>query len=208
MPDAKMQIESYTGGVAQTNAFLLSCDEGVLIIDAPEGLHNFLIQQQKKVCGLFLTHGHFDHIWDASRIKDEFDCPVYYHKEDQPLFSNPQMMNLFGMSLDEIDPVVATKTLDEGDTLEVTPWKFDILHIPGHCPGSICLYEKSQHILFGGDVLFQGSIGRTDLPLCNHEALIDGIRKKLLPLPDKTRIYPGHGSETTILAEKKNNPFI
>jgi len=203
-----MKITTYTGGMASTNAYFIESRAGNLVIDAPEGTLDHLQRENIRPAALALTHGHFDHIWDAPLITREFSCPVLGHQYDDFLFSKPsEQLRLWGLPA-VIDPVKPTRYLKEGEVYEHGEWKFDILHIPGHCPGSILFYEKSQKIIFGGDVLFAGSIGRTDLPFGSHEQLISGIKSKLLTLPDDITVYPGHGSETTIGEERQTNPYI
>ena len=203
-----MEIETFTGGVASTNAYLIKCEDSYLAVDAPEGFFSFIQDKTKSLAGLVLTHGHFDHIWDAATIAESYYCPVYYHQDDLPMFENPDIMSSFGLPPGVIKPVKGTHSLDQGDSLDFAPWSFKVLHIPGHSPGHICLYEESQKQLFGGDVLFAGSIGRTDFPGCSHEQLILGIKEKLFVLPSETSVYPGHGPETTIGEEQKHNPFL
>ncbi|MDZ4788289.1 MAG: MBL fold metallo-hydrolase [Blastochloris sp.] len=202
-----MKIQTYTGGLAETNAYLVEVEGGFLAIDAPEGFLNFLKQEKVKVLALVLTHGHWDHMWDAAAIVEWAKCPVYYHQADVPLMTQPEIMKNFGLPVD-LKPVKATRFLDQGDTYSLAPSKFTILHIPGHCLGSICLYEKEAGLIFGGDVLFQGGVGRWDLPGGSQVQLIQGIQKKLMTLPSATVVYPGHGDPTTIGEEKNSNPYL
>ena len=199
-------IKTYTGGLAETNAYFLEGKNGWLVIDAPEETADTITDWGLKAGALVLTHGHWDHIWDAADIAERHKCPVFYHQADKILCTQPGIMRDFGLPID-LKPVQATRYLDQGDTLEFDPWTFKILHIPGHCMGSICLYEEKAGFVFGGDVLFAGAVGRWDLPGGSEKTLLDGIRKKLMTLPDKTIIYPGHGPETAIGMERKTNPF-
>lgn len=202
-----INIKMFTGGLVATNAYFIKGEKGWLVIDAPEETLDFLTQSKMNPAALVLTHGHWDHIWDAGEIAEKYECPVYYHKDDEILCTHPEKMSGFGPT-EMIKPVKATKFLDEGDTFEHAPFSFQIFHVPGHCPGSICLYEKNAGVLFGGDVLFEGGVGRWDLPGGSNKLLIEGIRKKLLTLPDETIVYPGHGDSTTIGEEKESNPFL
>lgn len=203
----KMEIKTYTGGLAETHSYIVRGETSWLVIDAPQGVVEFLKQEKIKPSCLVLTHGHWDHIWDAAAIAREFSCPVCYHRDDEMLYTNPDCMRAFGLPV-KLEPVRADRFLTEGDTVELAPWSFRILHVPGHCPGSICLYESKAGVLFGGDVLFEGGVGRWDLPGGSNKILIQNIREKLLSLPDETIVYAGHGDSTTIGKEKKTNPFF
>lgn len=202
-----MEIKTYTGGIIETNSYLIKGDDGYLVIDAAEGVVDFLKKNSLKPAGLVLTHGHWDHIWDGARLAKEFSCPVYYHKGDETLCLDPGKMTSFGLPT-QLEPVKATRLLEEGDSIDHAPYSLRVLHVPGHSPGSICLYEPKAKVLFGGDVLFDGGVGRWDLPGGSNEMLVTNIRQKLLSLPDDTVVYPGHGPFTTIGAEKKHNPFL
>ena len=204
---SKLDIRTYAGGMAETNAYLVSSKAGWLAIDAPEGMLDFLEEQKIERAGLVLMHGHWDHIWDAAGIARKFSCAVYYHQADEVMYQNPDVMTSFGLPV-KLEPVKATRLLAEGDVLEHGELKFRILHVPGHSQGSICLYEAERGVLFGGDVLFAGGVGRWDLPGGNHETLMNEISRKILSLPDETIVYSGHGPSTTVGKEKKSNPFL
>lgn len=203
----EMKMEVFTGGLAQTNAFLFSTTEGHWLVDAPEGAAEFLQEENIELKGLLLTHGHWDHIWDAARILEEHGCPCLAHRDDEKLFEDPNIMAQFGLPV-TLDPVHVTRYVNEGETLETGEYQFQIFHVPGHCPGSIAFYESEAGVLFGGDVLFAGGVGRWDLPGGDFDILMKSIREKVLPLPGETAVYPGHGPATTIDREKKSNPFL
>lgn len=200
-----MHLETFTGGLAATNGYVVACENGHLAVDAPEGFADFC--SGKNILALILTHGHWDHIWDAAELAGAHGCPVYYHADDVPLITNPDIMAGFGLPV-KLRPLAATRHLREGEVLDFAPWSFQVLHVPGHCPGSVCLYEKRQGVVFGGDVLFAGGVGRWDLPHGDQRLLLDGIKTKLLPLPPATVVYPGHGPDTTIGEERQSNPFL
>jgi glyoxylase-like metal-dependent hydrolase (beta-lactamase superfamily II) len=202
-----MKIQVFTGGLAETNSYLIEVEEGHLVVDAPQGTLAWLKKKETKVKALVLTHGHWDHIWDAADIAEWAHCPVYYHKDDEVLITQPELMRNFGLPI-ELKPVQATRFLAQDDVYELAPFRFNILHIPGHCPGSICLYEEKEGLIFGGDVLFAGGVGRWDLPGGSQKQLISGIKEKMMGLPASTVVYPGHGESTTIGEEKAHNPYL
>ena len=153
------------------------------------------------------THAHLDHVGAVLEVKTELSIPFYLHKEDQFLLDTlPQQAAMFGLRIDE--PPAVDFYYGPNAEIKLGGLTFKIFHTPGHSPGSICLYEASESVVFGGDVLFQGSIGRIDLPGGDFETLINSIRTSLFVLPDETTIYPGHGPSTTIGHEKRFNPFL
>ncbi len=154
-----------------------------------------------------LTHAHLDHILDCAFFVEHYDCPYLMHEADRPLIDQaPQQAMLFGLSI--VPPPPPGGYLEEGDTLTVGRYTWRVLHCPGHSPGSICFYDEANGWVIVGDVLFKGSIGRTDLWMGSYEQLIRSIQEKLLPLPDETIVYPGHGPATTIAEERRTNPFL
>ena len=201
----------FTGGRLETNAYLIPGRDGLLCFDAPEGLADEARRQGWKIEALLLTHGHFDHIWDAGRIEAEHGCPVYLHPFDAPLAASIDYLSLFG--IEERFPLVKTLIDLDVPTESDLPWaiggrKFTLFHIPGHSAGSVAFYEPAEQRIFGGDILFAGGVGRWDLPGGSRETLIDGIRRHLMPLPAATAVHPGHGPATTIGREKASNPYV
>jgi glyoxylase-like metal-dependent hydrolase (beta-lactamase superfamily II) len=166
-------------------------------------------RHELSVVAILDTHGHADHIAGNFAIKEAFpEAPLWIGRNDQPLLLDPAL-NLsasFGIPLTSPD---ADRTVGDGERIEVAGFVFDVREVPGHSPGSV-VYVCSQFdrpIAFGGDVLFAGSIGRTDLG-GDFQLLVAGIRSKLFVLPDTTAVYPGHGPVTTIGQEKRSNPFV
>ena len=200
-----MEIELFTGGLFDTNCFFLPA-HGILI-DAPQDTLAWLADHGHRVRTLLLTHGHIDHVWDAAAIQRNHACRVGYHADGLPMLTTPDFFKSFGFNW-EIEPVTADFLIDDTDPLTIGDLEFQILHVPGHCPGSLCFFDRQSKILFGGDVLFAGSIGRTDLPGGDHDLLLRGIRGKLWPLGDDVQVLPGHGPNTTIGTERKSNPFV
>ncbi len=202
-----MKIETYTGGIFDTNAYLVTLPGGRMLIDAPQGVADWVDLLEAKIDLLLLTHAHIDHVMDAAELKRRHQCPIYGHADSSPILEDPGMLKRLGFQL-EFEPVKLDRELAEGPDQEICGHRFALFDVPGHCPGSLCFLSETEHILFGGDVLFAGGIGRWDLPGGDRELLLDGIRKKLFVLDDAVKVLSGHGPATTIGAEKRNNPFF
>ena len=198
----------FTGGSVETNSYLFSCPGGNLLIDAPEGADEAF--KESKISLLFLTHGHFDHVWDAAKIVRNHGCPVFMHGITEAMMADRNLLRRFGMDL-EVEPVLANERIEEGK-YSFLGRDFEVFEVPGHCPGSLCLLSlgngNQSGELFGGDVLFAGGVGRWDLPGGDREILLSGIHTKLMPLSGETIVYPGHGPSTTIGREKVANPYL
>lgn len=160
-----------------------------------------------KVHKILLTHGHIDHAGGAAELREELGVPIEGpHQADRFLLDGlAEQGRAYGMTARSVIP---DRWLQEGDTVEVAGHSFLVLHCPGHSPGSVVLYNSGQQFALVGDVLFRGSIGRTDFPYGDHEALINAIKTKLLPLGDDVVFICGHGPTSTIGAERTSNPFI
>jgi glyoxylase-like metal-dependent hydrolase (beta-lactamase superfamily II) len=160
-----------------------------------------------KVEKILLTHGHIDHAAGAAELKERLGVPIEGpHEADRPLLDALEAQGqAYGLQARTVTP---DRWLDEGDTVTVGGHSFDVLHCPGHSPGSVVLVNREQRFAIVGDVIFQGSIGRTDFPYGDHAALIEAIRTKLLPLGDEFAFICGHGPTSTIGQERRTNPFI
>jgi hydroxyacylglutathione hydrolase len=202
-----LQIQTFIGGIFDTNAYLILAPGGHILFDAPTGASDWMREIGAKPDLLIITHGHVDHIDDAAKIKRIFGCQVTYHRDSLPLITDPDFFKRFGFYF-EATPVNPDFLIEETPELNLCGLTFRVLLVPGHCPGSLCFYSSAHQFLIGGDVLFAGGVGRTDLPGGDHELLIRGIREKLLILPEATRVLPGHGPATSIGEERKTNPFL
>jgi hydroxyacylglutathione hydrolase len=155
---------------------------------------------------IWLTHAHLDHVLGVPKIVQETGVSVWLHSADRPLYDAvPEQAAWFGLAAPQGLPA-PDRDMVHGEQLQVGDLRFDVRHAPGHSPGSVCLLGPG--VAFSGDVLFAGSIGRTDLPGGDFETLIASIERELLPLPDDTIVYSGHGPETTIGRERRTNPFL
>jgi len=156
---------------------------------------------------IIMTHCHFDHVGGIARLARVTDAPIYIHKAEKFLYDKAAITaKAFGMSIDQ--PPEITGFIEEGKDIKVGKLSISPYHCPGHSPGSVCLVINGQEKVITGDVLFQMSIGRTDMPGGSMHTLIDSIRSKLLPLADETTVHPGHGPTTTIGYERNFNPFL
>jgi hydroxyacylglutathione hydrolase len=167
----------------------------------PQRIMDFVKRKGLNLKFIINTHGHGDHILGNGY----FGVPVYIHRMDKDFLTDP-VLNLSGMFGLSLKTPKASKLLEDGDKVYLNDLEFEILHTPGHTPGGISI--KLDGVVFTGDTLFAGTVGRTDLPDGDEEALFGSIRKKLLTLDDDTVIYPGHGHESTIGIEKESNPFL
>ncbi len=202
------QISTYTGGIAATNGYLLTLPSGTLLVDAPDGIAAWLKKQNVKVDVLFLTHQHFDHVLDVAALQAEHGCRVYSFA---PYSRELTLEILYGAvtgSPFSVPPFVVDEVLEGQGQIEVLGEAWKLYHVPGHSPDSLCFHLPSQNLLFGGDVLFLDGVGRTDFPNGSGALLLSGIIKKLFVLPDDTRVFPGHGDDTTIGRERLENPFL
>jgi len=182
-------------------------DPGCYFEEENEKLKDFITQNQLNPTQLLNTHCHLDHVFGNKMVAETYQLTLQMHEKEKVVLSFAATSGLmYNLPFDSYEGDFIL--LKEGDTLLLGQDELKVIEVPGHSPGSICFYCAKQHFLIGGDVLFQGSIGRTDLPLGDHETLLHQIKSKLLVLPDETVVYSGHGLPTTIGAEKANNPFL
>ena len=201
-------LSVFTGGIAQTNGYLLQLEGGNLLFDAPEGIAAWLKEAGVRVDALLLTHQHFDHVLDAAAVAEDHGCPVLAWAA---LSKNLTLEALFGAvtgSAYAVPEFVVTEVLQDRTEIELLGQVIRLFHVPGHSPDSVCFYLPAEGLLFGGDVLFLDGVGRTDFPGGSFQQLAQGIETHLWPLPDSTVVYPGHGDDTTIGRERLENPFL
>jgi len=207
-----MKILENTGGIAQTNCFVIADEvsKQAVLFDAPDHTVAPLLDQITKrgwtLIGLWLTHGHFDHIADHKLVTDRFpDVKVLIHELDEPKLINPRS----GMF--QLPFVIPARKADghvvDGQELSIGSLPVQVIHTPGHAPGHVMYYLPTEKTLVGGDLIIGGSIGRTDLPDSNHGDLEDSIRR-VMKLPLETRLLPGHGDISTLREELEHNAYV
>ncbi len=207
-----MILKMFTVGPFQENCYLIGDEltmSGVLIDPGDEGVR--IISEVKKsnlkLLAIWNTHAHLDHVGAVQMVKEEFGIPFYLHADDELLLKNvPRQAAMFGLASPPVPGI--DSYLKAPSELCLGKLSVRVFHTPGHSPGSVCFYIESEKVVIGGDVLFNGSIGRTDLPGGNCDTLLESIKTNLFTLPDDTIVYPGHGPSTAIGFEKRNNPFF
>lgn len=203
-------VEKRVSPPLETNTYILVEEESrqALIIDPSQlgsELMNLCIEKKWEVAGIYLTHGHIDHSHDTALVAQETGAPVYGHKETAALLQDPMLSGALWLGM-ELKPCQTDEILEDGDTFQLGDETLSVLHCPGHSAGCLCLLGKGA--CFSGDVLFQGSVGRSDLPGGNSQTLSASLKKLTDHLAPDTRIYPGHGPATTLAAELESNPFL
>ena len=206
-----MKIVQIPNGTFAENCYLVVDERAGECAIVDPGEEAGLILHKVKETGatpvaIWLTHAHLDHVLGVPKVAADTGAPVWLHPADRPLYDAvPDQAASFGLAPPERLPA-PDHDLAHGARLKVGGVSFEVRHAPGHSPGSVCLVGPG--VALGGDVLFAGSIGRTDLPGGDFETLIASIERELLPLPDDTILYSGHGPETTIGRERHTNPFL
>lgn len=210
-----IQIQKFTFNPFQENTYVLFdetretviIDPGCYTRDEDKELLAFIEKEQLKPVRVLNTHCHVDHILGNAMLYDKFKLKPELHRKDLPvLHSTTNYGAIFGINVTPSpDPDVF---IEEGDVITFGNSELEVLFVPGHAPGHVVFLNREQKILIGGDVLFYGSIGRTDLPYGDHDALIENIEMKLFTLDPSVEVHPGHGPSTSIGFEKENNPFL
>jgi len=201
-----MKITSYTGGLVQTNGYLVETPDGNFLIDAPEGIAEWVSRRGVRVDDVLLTHQHYDHVADAAALQAtgaKLHALEGYSKD----LTLESAARGWGLPI-AVVPYQIDSRFEIGKELRLAGLKISLAHIPGHALDSVTFHLTDHAVVFSGDTLFAGSIGRTDLPGGSTTQLLEGIAKHLMSLPAGTRILPGHGPGTTVGAEAADNPYL
>jgi glyoxylase-like metal-dependent hydrolase (beta-lactamase superfamily II) len=208
---ADLKIGRMVLGVCQTNCYFVYREGSSKVIfidpaDYGEQIFKAMKDNGFEVAAILLTHGHFDHIWGCSRLRQLTSAPVYAYEGEEKVLLSADL----NVSADagRACTVKANTLLKDGEEVTVEGMTFKLIATPGHTQGSCCYYFEEANMLISGDTLFEESVGRTDLPTGSMSTLVRSVKDKLFVLPDDTVVYPGHGDSTTIGHEKKYNPFI
>ena len=216
-----MLIAGFPAGSWGTNCYVLATGPGepCLIIDpgqqSIDGVHEIVREHRLVPAAVLLTHGHIDHVWSVAPLTAEFEIPALIHVDDRYRLEDPagssilaardQLLAMTKNSLELTEPG-DVRLLEDEQALELAGIPMTVRHAPGHTEGSVVF--QLDEVMFSGDVLFAGSIGRTDLPGGDHERMVESLRRVILPAPDDLVVLPGHGPQTTIAQERASNPFL
>jgi glyoxylase-like metal-dependent hydrolase (beta-lactamase superfamily II) len=181
---------------------------GTVLVDAPEGVADWLDASGVKVDALLLTHQHFDHVLDAAKVRSRHGCRVFSWAAHSVNLTLERLFGAVTGTSMAVKPFEVDELLEGKSSVEACGVSWRLFHVPGHSPDSVCFLWEAQNLLFGGDVLFRDSIGRTDFPGGSMRQLVEGIQTKLLTLPDDTLVYPGHGPYTSIGVERRENEYL
>ena len=183
-------------------------DPGMMLDEEKKAMEDFISRNHLAVEYIIDTHLHMDHVAGVAFLKEKYHAPLLAHRDDEFWGENVEaQVRMFHMR-HQLENVKIDRYLEAGDVIKIGEGELKVIHVPGHSPGSVALYDAKDGFVITGDALFAGSIGRTDLPGGNGPQLIKSIKEGLFPLPDNTVVYPGHGPSTTIGDEKRSNPFL
>ena len=209
-----MNLHILPAGPIQTNAYLLTAPERgeAVLIDAPGSVWAdvapILAGQKCKLVELWLTHGHWDHTQGGAEVVRESGAKVRAHPDDRGMIETPEIMERFMGEKMDLEAIKVDHWVKQGETFESIGLKVEVRHVPGHCPGNVLFYFSDLQAAFVGDALFNGSIGRTDLPGGDFDQLERSIREQIYTLPGNTTVFPGHGPKTEVARERAENPYV
>lgn len=209
-----MNLHVLPSGPIQTVGYLLTAPERgeAVLVDAPGDILDRILpileKERCRLSELWITHGHWDHTQDASKVIAKTGAKVRAHPDDKVMIETPEIMADYMIPGLDVGPFAVDHWMKQGDRFEALGLSIEVRHVPGHCPGNILFYLPDAKAAFVGDALFSGSVGRTDLPGGSFEQLEKAIRAQIYTLPDATTVYPGHGPDTTVGDEKASNPYV
>jgi hydroxyacylglutathione hydrolase len=212
MSGRRLEVMAFTAGVFGENAYLCHAPGGATTVAIDPGGEAAAMAAAAEARGLtveaiVLTHAHIDHIEGVAELVRRTGAPVHLHPADRQWYDRVgEQALMFGMRVEQPPP--PQHELADGQRLALAGAEFEVRHVPGHAPGHVLLYEAAAGLAFVGDVVFQGSIGRSDLPGGDYRQLLESIRQRVLTLPDETVLYTGHGPQTTVEHERLTNPFL
>ena len=208
-----MRVEPFSGGAFAENGYLAVCPgSGSAVAIDPGAAAGSMVERVRgeglELEAILLTHAHLDHIEGVPVVREAFDAPIWLHPGDRPLYDQAsEQAAAFGMALSGPLPS-PDRELVPGEPVHFGEQTLDVRFTPGHAPGHVIFYAREHDLALVGDVVFAGSIGRTDLPGGDFQQLMTSIREEILSLPNETRLLPGHGPETTVAQERRENPFL
>lgn len=210
-----LKIKQFTFNLFSENTIVLDNGEnGAVIIDPgcysddeKNAFLNYLDAENIRPSAIFLTHGHPDHVYGVKMLQSRYDIPVYLHKDDiQVLDYSERLISKLGLK--NPDTTFSKTWISDGQKISAAGLEFEVIHTPGHSPGCVCYYDRKDGLIFTGDTLFAGAIGRSDLFGGDYDKLIVSVMDKLMMLDAEVEVHPGHGGTTTIGYERMNNPFL
>ena len=207
-----MILEMLTVGLSQENCYVIGDEEtglGAVVDPGDEAARIALAVEQTglEIGHIFITHAHIDHVGAVAALADEYACPVLMHAEAEPMLNQlPTQAMMMGLRFGKVPTI--DRHIEDDEVLEIGGLRLKSLYTPGHAPGHLAFHVEGEGLVLSGDAVFAGSVGRTDLFGGDMEVLLRSINERLLTLSDETRVYPGHGPETTIGNERSYNPFL
>ena len=201
-----MKISLYTGGMVQTNGYLVETPNGNFLVDAPEGIAEWITCRGVRVDDVLLTHQHYDHVTDAAKLQ-AMGARLHAFADYSKDLTLESFARGWGMPI-TVTPYQIDRCFEMDEPLRIAGLTVLLAHIPGHSTDSVTFYLADEAVVFSGDTIFAGSVGRTDLPEGSTDQLLAGIARHLTGLPAETRVLPGHGPGTTIGKEAKSNPYL